>query len=159
MSKHKEKKKVLKIEPKEPTKEEYKIRHYFRDLLGGESFNDYVSHVKDQADSLGIGLDDIKGYLLNYWHASATPSALVFTADSQKEYDKDLKSYRKRHAQYKNWYEENKEAIEEELLRRRLVKEASEKKKKEAEEKRLEKELKKTQDKLKNLRNRVDKEN
>jgi len=147
------KKILLKIKPKEPTKDEYRVRQCFRTIEIGESFSDYILYMKEKATSIGITLDDVKGHRYNnYSYEPSFPSALVFTADSQISYEKSLKSYQKRHDEYTSWYNNNKDVIEEELLRRKLAKEALEKKQKEAEEKKLLKELKSTQEKLKNLR-------
>ena len=86
-----------------------------------------------------------------YYDESSYLYAYTLRDETDEELFKRMNAYLKRKYVYDCWYDDNKEAIEEELRVRKGKKEAAEETRKEKEKKRLEKEKKELEKRLKAL--------
>lgn len=125
----------MKAKPKRPVRRIKKYKWYLDD---GGSLASVIEHFSD----LGFSPEDVKVDVRYSEYGEYESGENCFCAEgpeSEEEFGARLLKFDQRMQAYHNWYEENKQLIEEELERRRLMAEEKKRKDKEKARKRLEK--------------------
>lgn len=135
--------KKFKIKSK-PKKPERKMQRQYRSLYEGETLQYWLDE--------GIPRDAEIKYARYSGYESEEMEFVWEEPESEEQYQRRLTSYEINMAAYNKWYEENKEAIEEEIALREQEEKEKIKKRKERELKKAEKDLKKLEKKIKRMR-------